>query len=320
MTMHRHHRPPGGLPRLPPPPRPRTVSPSAVAPEAAAAGKPAPTALAPETSAHGASPPAAPGPHALVARGGVGGAGVAARDHRPVQVGRLPDRPGAEREAPPDAPRHPGGTLRLPSRPRTEAPVAVAVAPAADAAPAVVPETAPASPLPEPGAVAPEAPAPVSPDPAEVEAARAAAAVRRREQAREVLAMLRARWPAAFPTPVPRPLASGIHHEIKRALEAAGEAPVPSQALRAALYHWTNTPGYLAAMANGARRVRLDGTDAEEPDEEKRRQARDLLAERKLWMKPPAASVSDTPAGGEGGESAEGGEGERPGAERADAG
>ena len=151
-----------------------------------------------------------------------------------------------------NAPPRPGGTLRL--RPREQAP-------------------------------APSA-APVLPDPAEVAARKAAnvqrereaheaAVVRRREQRREVLALLRARWPAVFSAPVP--LAVGIQHEIKASLEEVG---VPAVGLGQALKHWTQGTGYLAAVAAGQRRRHLDGTDAGEPDETHREHARAILAQR----------------------------------------
>ena len=149
-----------------------------------------------------------------------------------------------------NAPRHPGGTLRL--RPRDQA-----------QAPPV---------------------APARPDPVEIAARKAATAsarrtrprcVRRREQTREVLALLRARWPAVFSVPVP--LALGIQHEIRAGLEEAG---VPSLRLRQALQHWTQGTGYLAAVAAGQRRRHLDGTDAGEPDEAQREHARETFAQR----------------------------------------
>ena len=107
--------------------------------------------------------------------------------------------------------RHPGGTLRL--RPCTQA-------------------SPPSAPAPTPEAVSP-----AQPDPAEIAArkranvqrereAHAAAVARRRQQTREVLDVLRMRWPAAFGAPVP--LAIGIGREIRQAL---GEARIPSTQL-----------------------------------------------------------------------------------------
>ena len=151
-----------------------------------------------------------------------------------------------------NAPRHPGGTLRL--RPREQA-------------------SAPSA-------------APVLLDPAEVAARKAAnvqrereaheaAVIRRREQTREILALLRARWPELFSAPVP--LAVGIEREIR---EGLGEARVPSARLGRALHYWTNGPRYLAAVAAGQRRRHLDGTDAGEPDEAQRDHARETFAQR----------------------------------------
>ena len=148
--------------------------------------------------------------------------------------------------------RHPGGTLRL--RPREQAQVPPA--------------------------------APAQPDPAEIAARKAAnvqrereaheaAVIRRREQRREVLALLRARWPELFSAPVP--LAVGIRREIR---ESLGEARVPAAHLDRALHHWTHGPRYLAAVAAGQRRRHLDGTDAGEPDEAQRDHARETFAGR----------------------------------------
>ncbi len=166
-------------------------------------------------------------------------------------------------------PRHPGGTLRLPSRPQAQA-----------SAP-----PAPASPSPAQAASA-AASDPIPPDPAEIAArkqanlqrereAHAAAVVRRRQQTREVLALLRARWPALFTTPVP--LAAGIAREIR---DGFGEARVPTAQLGRALHHWTHAPGYLEAVAAGQQRLHLDGTDAGEPDEAQRQHAREVIAQR----------------------------------------
>ena len=107
-----------------------------------------------------------------------------------------------------NAPRHPSGTLRLRPREQAQAPSA----------------------------------APVLPDPAEVAARKAAnvqrereaheaAVIRRREQTREILALLRVRWPELFSAPAP--LAVGIEREIR---ESLGEARVPSARLGRALH------------------------------------------------------------------------------------
>lgn len=97
--------------------------------------------------------------------------------------------------------RHPGGTLRLAVRPRDQAP-----------------------PSPIPSKAAPT-PAAARPGPAEAAARREAnlrrerevheaAVARRRQQTRDVLALLRARWPEAFTLAVP--LATGIMQEIRQ--------------------------------------------------------------------------------------------------------
>ena len=89
----------------------------------------------------------------------------------------------------------------------------------------------PPSPAPEPTDAAPL-------DPAEIAArkqanvqrereAQEAAMARRRQQTREVLVLLRARWPEVFGVPVP--LAIGIGREIRQAL---GETRVSSTQLR----------------------------------------------------------------------------------------
>jgi ProQ/FINO family len=191
-------------------------------------------------------------------------------------------------------PRHPaGGTLHLPpARPRDhQAPVPAPVPAPPEPTP---PNSAQGAPTPAAAATAstPVAPDPVPPDPTLVEAdeaaarkaanlrrereAHAAALVRRRQQTREVLALLRARWPALFTTPVP--LAVGIEREIRAGL---GEvARVPAMRLGRALHYWTHAPGYLEAVAAGQRRRHLDGTDAGEPDEAQRRYAREVIAQR----------------------------------------
>ena len=169
-------------------------------------------------------------------------------------------------EAAMKAPRYPGGTLRLSSRPRDEA--------------------APALPSPIPPETVPAATPLAQPDPAEAVVqqgappkceleTREAAAARRRQQTREVLALLRARWPEAFAAPVP--LALGIIKEIRGGL---GETHVPAMQLGRALHFWTSGPGYLAAVADGRPRRHLDGTEAGEPDEGHRQHARDTLAKR----------------------------------------
>jgi len=168
------------------------------------------------------------------------------------------------------APRYPGGTLRLATKPRDQAP--------------------PAPPSPIPPGAAPAAKVRALPEAmVRREAnllrdreAHEAADVRRRQQTHEVLALLRARWPGAFTTPVP--LAIGIVQEIR---EGLGETRVPSEQLGRTLYFWTHGLGYLATVAAGQRRRHLDGTDAGEPDETQRRHARDTLTARGQFMNSP---------------------------------
>ena len=167
------------------------------------------------------------------------------------------------------APRHPGGTLRLPARPRDQA-------------------AAPLAPTPpsQPGTVPAMLDAPAPPDPTEAAARKqanlqrerdehVAAVVRRRQQTRDILALLRERWPEVFTTPVP--LAAGIAREIR---EGLGETWVPTAQLSRALYFWTHAPDYLDAVVAGQRRRHLDGTDAGEPDEAQQQHAREIIAQR----------------------------------------
>ena len=178
--------------------------------------------------------------------------------------------------------------MRLPPRPQDRAPSSSAVAPKA----------IPATPKPLPQAIRPEgrfegkpakaAPKAVAPDPAEVamrkranvereRQAHEAATVRRREQTREILALLRARWPELFS--VHAPLATGITRAIQTEL---GEARLPAVALSRALHWWTNAPSYLVAVAAGRVRRNLDGTEAGVPDEAQREAAAEALRQHAL--------------------------------------
>ncbi len=154
-------------------------------------------------------------------------------------------------------PGHPGGTLRLPSRPQTPAP-----APAA----------------PEPAAALPGSPPPLDPaarKQAQLQFEREqqrASIIRRHQQTRDILALLRARWPALFTTPVP--LAVGVVRAIRAEL---GEGSVPVAGLSRALHYWTNAPAYLTAIAAGEARRNLDGTEAGVPDEAQRRFAGETM-------------------------------------------
>ncbi len=188
-----------------------------------------------------------------------------------------------QREAGAKAMRHPGGTLRLPGRPRDEAPSV----PPAPSPPEVAPAVAsPAQPDPAGAAAYPEADQGCEPG------TREDAAARRRRQTREVLALLRARWPEAFAAPVP--LAIGIVQEIRKGL---GETHVPAVQLSRAMQFWTRGPGYLATVAAGQRRRHLDGTDAGEPDEAHRQHARDILAERAVRRGQASDGLPASPPG-----------------------
>jgi len=159
-------------------------------------------------------------------------------------------------------PGHPGGTLRLPPRPEAPAP-----APATSA-----PETAPALPG------SPAALDPAARKQAQLQFEREqqrASIIRRRQQTRDILAILCARWPALFTTPVP--LAVGVMRAIRAEL---GEAPVPTAGLSRTLHYWTNAPGYLAVIAAGEARLNLDGTEAGVPDEVQRQFASETLKQR----------------------------------------
>ncbi len=162
-------------------------------------------------------------------------------------------------------PRHPGGTLRLPPRPQTQLPAS----PAAGAG--TTPAAKSASALPDPAEIAARKQANVQ---REREQQRAAA-FRRHQQTRDILALLRARWPALFTTPVP--LATGIARAIRAGV---GYVEVPTAGLGRALHYWTNAPGYLAAVAAGEVRRNLDGTEAGAPDEAQRRFAAETMEQR----------------------------------------
>ena len=159
-------------------------------------------------------------------------------------------------------PGHPGGTLRLPPSPQAPSP-------------------APATATPETTASSPGSPA--LPDPAACKQAQLqfereqqrAAIIRCHQQTRDILAMLRARWPALFTAPVP--LAVGVTRAIRAEL---GKGSVPAVGLSRALHYWTNAPGYLAAIAAGEARRNLDGTETGVPDEAQRRFASETLEQR----------------------------------------
>lgn len=179
--------------------------------------------------------------------------------------------------------RHPAGTLRLPPRPRDRAPAPLA------AAPKVTPAT------PKPAKAAPKT---AAPDPAEIAARKRAnvererqvheaAVIRHREQTREILALLCARWPDLLS--VHTPLATGIARAIQTEL---GEARLPAQALSRALHWWTQAPSYLVAVAAGGVRRNLDGTEAGVPDEAQREAAAEALRQHALRRAALAESKS----------------------------
>lgn len=172
-------------------------------------------------------------------------------------------------------PRHPGGTLRLPSRPQTPLPASPA------AGSGTTPAAKSASALPDPAEIAARKQANVQ---REREQQRAAV-FRRYQQTRDILALLRARWPALFTMPVP--LATGIARAIRAEL---GHVEVPTAGLSRALYYWTNAPGYLTAVAAGEMRRNLDGTEAGAPDEAQRQLATEIMEPRAARQAQKAAS------------------------------
>lgn len=101
------------------------------------------------------------------------------------------------------------------------------------------------------------------------------ARARRAQQTNAVLTELCARWPHLFTSPVP--LAKGINKMI--AAEMGSAAP-PRQVLGRALSYWTQGRAYLEAVAAGACRVALDGSDVGEPTEDERQHAREVLTQR----------------------------------------
>jgi len=174
-------------------------------------------------------------------------------------------------------PRHPGGTLHLSSRPQTQLPAW----PPAGAG--TTPAAKSASTLPDPAEIAARKQANMQ---HEREQQRAAV-FRRQQQTRDILALLRARWPALFTTPVP--LATGIARAIRAEV---GYVEVPTAGLGRALHYWTNAPGYLTAVAAGGVRRNLDGTEAGAPDEAQRRFAVETMKQRAAQQARRAASRS----------------------------
>lgn len=116
-------------------------------------------------------------------------------------------------------------------------------------------------------------------------------ATTRRARVDAVLAELRERFPAAFPSDLStvRPLALGIREAIE-ALKIAGRTPV-----HRVLWLWTRTPAYLAAIAEGRPRVNLDGTDAGTVAAEHQAQAAERLASLRAKGERKAAAAAAAP-------------------------
>jgi sRNA-binding protein len=84
-------------------------------------------------------------------------------------------------------------------------------------------------------------------------------------------------YPEAFALPV-RPLAVGVASII---LKAPRPEDIFGRQLRVSLSFWTNSDSYLQAVANGQRRVHLDGSDADEITDDHKADALKRLAERR---------------------------------------
>jgi sRNA-binding protein len=68
-----------------------------------------------------------------------------------------------------------------------------------------------------------------------------------------MVARLQARWPRAFTTDPPKPLALGTTDAILAQLREPHNAHRTTQAVRAAMEFWTTQPEYLRACVAGAR-------------------------------------------------------------------
>ena len=114
----------------------------------------------------------------------------------------------------------------------------------------------------------------------------------RRARVDAVLAELRERFPAAFPTDpaAVRPLALRVRERI----EATGTVPSRTT-LHRVLWRWTRTPAYLAAIAEGRPRVNLDGTDAGTVAAEHQAQAAERLASLRAKGERKAAAAAAAP-------------------------
>lgn len=101
---------------------------------------------------------------------------------------------------------------------------------------------------------------------------------RRAERAREFVGELATRFPDCFTTDRRRvrPLAIGIQHELRKALDAdPALAETPNWLVKQALARYTRSPAYLEAVMAGASRVDLNGNAAGEVTEDARNHARE---------------------------------------------
>jgi len=111
----------------------------------------------------------------------------------------------------------------------------------------------------------------------------------RRARVDAVLAELRERFPAAFPTDpaAVRPLALRVRERI----EATGTVPSRTT-LHRVLWRWTRTPAYLTALAEGRPRVNLDGSDAGAVAPEHQAQAAERLEKLRAKAERKAAAAA----------------------------
>jgi ProP effector len=104
---------------------------------------------------------------------------------------------------------------------------------------------------------------------------------------RELLEVLRARWPQAFPRDwrQVRPLAIGIHRDLAAALPGHSHRQIGAAFN---LFRFLTGPAYFRALIKGGPRYDLDGNPRGEVTAEEQEQAqRDLAAyqeRHKLWM------------------------------------
>ncbi|MGH7104510.1 MAG: ProQ/FINO family protein [Acetobacteraceae bacterium] len=87
----------------------------------------------------------------------------------------------------------------------------------------------------------------------------------------------RKRWPAVFTKPVP--LAIGVSRHIRMALQAEGKG-IDRKTIGIIVHRWTMQSAYLRAVACGAMRHNLDGSEAGIPDDAARQYAQTMLQER----------------------------------------